>query len=92
MVPFNFLIKKLLNFDILSRFLYKIYSCLCLLAYKSVTKNHAAKSHDTIMHLAFVNLGANFQFSSFDVHRAETLCLQHTLARLLLINELDETR
>ena len=38
-----------------------------------------------IMHLPFVNLGAKFQPNSFDAHRAEALCLQHTLARLSLI-------
>ena len=31
------------NFDILSRFLYKIYSRLCLLAYNSGTTAHMAK-------------------------------------------------
>ena len=38
LVPFNFLINEFLNFDILSWFLYKIYSWLCLPAYNSVTK------------------------------------------------------
>ena len=33
-----------------------------------------------IMHLLFVNLGAKSQPNSFDGHRFETLCLQHTLA------------
>ena len=43
------------------------------------------KSQHTTMHLPFVNLGAKFQPNSFDVHRVETLHLQHTLARLSLI-------
>ena len=33
----------------------------------------------------FFNLGAKSQPNTFDDHRFETLCLQHTLARLLLI-------
>ena len=37
------------------------------------------------MHLPFVNLGAKSQPNSCDVHPFETLCLQHTLARLSLI-------
>ena len=37
------------------------------------------------MHLPFVNLGAKSQANSFDAHRFETLCLQHTLGRLSLI-------
>ena len=37
------------------------------------------------MHIPFVNLGATFQPDSFDAQRVETLCLQHTLARLSLI-------
>ena len=37
------------------------------------------------MHLPFVNLGAKSQPNNFDDHRFETLCLQHTLARLSLI-------
>ena len=35
--------------------------------------------------LPFVNFGAKFQPNSFNVHRIETLCLQHTLARFSLI-------
>ena len=57
----------------------------CLRAYNSVTKNHAAKIQHGIMHLPFVNLVAKFQPNSFDSHRIEALCLQHTLARLSLI-------
>ena len=37
------------------------------------------------MRLPFANLGAKFHPDSFNVHRIETLCLQHTLVRLLLI-------
>ena len=37
------------------------------------------------MHLPFVNLGVKSQPNSFDAHRFETLCLQHTLDRLSLI-------
>ena len=51
----------------------------------SVTKNRAAKSQHTILHLPFVKLGAKFQPNSFDAQGIETLCLQHTLARLSLI-------
>ena len=36
------------------------------------------------MHLPFVNLGAKSQPNSFDGHRFETICLQHTSARLIL--------
>ena len=32
----------------------------------------------TIMDLPLVNLGAKFQPISFDAHRVEALCLQHT--------------
>ena len=39
----------------------------------------------TIMHLPFVNLGAESQPNSFDTRRFETLCLQHTLVRVSLI-------
>ena len=35
--------------------------------------------------IPFVNLGAKSQPNSFDAHRFETLCLQHTLDRLSLI-------
>ena len=37
------------------------------------------------MHLPFVKLGAKLQPNSTDAHRIETLCLQHTLARLSLV-------
>ena len=80
-----FLIKKVCNFDILSWFLCKIYSRLCLLAYNSGTTTHMAKRWHPIMHLPFVNLGAKSQSNSFDAYHFETLCLQHTSARLLLI-------
>ena len=50
----------MMNFDISSLFFYEIFNCLCLLAYNLVTTNHAVKSQHTIMHLPFVNLGANF--------------------------------
>ena len=63
----------------------KIYSCLCLPAYNSVTKSHAAKNQNSVMNLPFVNLGSKFQPHSFEAHRVETLYSQHTLARLLLI-------
>ena len=63
----------------------QIYSCLCLLAYSSVTTPHITKCYHRIMHLPFVNLGAKSQPDSFDTHCVETLCLQHALARLSLI-------
>ena len=45
------------------------------------------------MDLTFVNLGAKSQPNSFDGHCFETLCLQHTLARLsLIIQNLDYPR
>ena len=47
-------------------------------------KNYAVGSQQAIMHLPFANLGEKFQTDSFDAHRVETLCFQHTLARLLL--------
>ena len=85
MVLVTFSIKKFQNFDILSWFLYKIYSRLCLLAYNSVIAAKITKCQHTIMHLHFVNFCAKSQPDSFDTHRVETLCLQHTLARLSLI-------
>ena len=36
-----------------------------------------------IMHLPFVNLGTISQPDNFDAHHFETLCLQHTLYRLV---------
>ena len=43
MDSFYFLNKTVCNFDILSTFLYKIYSRLCLLAYNLRTTTHMAK-------------------------------------------------
>ena len=38
------------------------------------------------MHIPFVNFGAKSQPDSFDTHCVEILCLQHTLASLILQN------
>ena len=65
--------------------MYKIYICLFLLAYNSVTTHRAEKSQHKIMHLPFAKLGGKFHPDSFNAHRVETLCLQHTLVRLSLI-------
>ena len=61
--------EKVCNFDILFCFLYKIYSCYCLLAYNSGTTTHMAECYHTIMHLPFVNLGAKSQPNSSNAHR-----------------------
>ena len=50
--------KKFLNFDILSLFLYKIYSRLCLLGYNSVMTTPITECQHTITYLPFFNLGA----------------------------------
>ena len=57
---FYFCNKKLLNFDISSLLLYKIYSCLCLLAYNLVTTNHAVKSQHRLCTYPLLTLVQSF--------------------------------
>ena len=46
---------------------------LCLLAFYSVTKIHAANSQHTVMQLLLVNLGAKLKPKGSDAHHVEKL-------------------